>query len=201
MLGMTDHPTHAYEALTPDVMLDALASTGLVGDGRLMALSSYENRVVQCHLDEAPDGVESPVVAKFYRPNRWSDEAIEEEHAFAWELADADVVLLQEMDEPGTKLIAEQLNVGYAFAEVKPIPEIDREKRTVIIRDRKPWCLVEVKQSASDLSPALKFFQDRTKAPHAFQVELDAPYVDVDCFAHPGRPLRVPARTFLSQLI
>jgi len=94
MLGMTDHPTHAYEALTPDVMLDALASTGLMGDGRLMALSSYENRVVQCHLDEAPDGVESPVVAKFYRPNRWSDEAIEEEHAFAWELADADVPMV-----------------------------------------------------------------------------------------------------------
>ncbi len=84
-----------------------------------------------------------------------------------------------------------------AYLRTKQGHEVD----FVIIRDRKPWCLVEVKQSASDLSPALKFFQDRTKAPHAFQVELDAPYVDVDCFAHPGRPLRVPARTFLSQLI
>jgi predicted AAA+ superfamily ATPase len=71
----------------------------------------------------------------------------------------------------------------------------------VIIRDRKPWCLVEVKQSASELSPSLAFFQERTKALHAFQVELDAPYEEVDCFAHAGRPVRVPARTFLSQLI
>jgi hypothetical protein len=61
--------------------------------------------------------------------------------------------------------------------------------------------LVEVKQSAADLSPSLAFFQERTKAPHAFQVELDAPYEAVDCFAHRGRPLRVSARTLLSQLI
>ena len=94
MLGMNETPTHAYEALTPDVMLDALAATGLMGDGRLMALSSYENRVVQCHLDDAPDGVGSPVVAKFYRPERWSDAAIEEEHQFAWALADAEVPMV-----------------------------------------------------------------------------------------------------------
>ena len=84
-----------------------------------------------------------------------------------------------------------------AYLRTKQGQEVD----FVIIRDRKPWCLVEVKQSSSDLSPALAFFQERTKAPHAFQVELDAPYEDVDCFAERGRPLRVSARTFLSQLI
>ncbi len=84
-----------------------------------------------------------------------------------------------------------------AYLRTKQGQEVD----FVIIRDRKPWCLVEVKQSASDLSPSLAFFQERTKAPHAFQVELDAPYEAVDCFAHRGRPLRVPARTFLSQLL
>ncbi len=84
-----------------------------------------------------------------------------------------------------------------AYLRTKQGQEVD----FVIIRDRKPWCFVEVKQSAADLSPSLAFFQERTKAPYAFQVELDEPYVPVDCFAHQGRPVRVPARTFLSQLL
>jgi Ser/Thr protein kinase RdoA (MazF antagonist) len=73
---------HPYAALTPDVVLDAVASVGIDGDGRLIALGSYENRVYQVFRDNAP-----PVVAKFYRPNRWSDAQILEEHAFALELA------------------------------------------------------------------------------------------------------------------
>lgn len=85
---------HAYEHLTPDVVLDALASVGLLGDGRLMALSSYENRVYQVHL-EAPagagDAAGDVVVVKFYRPDRWSDAQIIEEHAFATELMAAEV--------------------------------------------------------------------------------------------------------------
>lgn len=85
---------HAYETLTPDVVLDALASVGLLGDGRLMALSSYENRVYQIHL-ESPVGdadlAGDVVVAKFYRPDRWTDEQIAEEHAFAAELMAAEI--------------------------------------------------------------------------------------------------------------
>ena len=77
---------HPYSALTPDVVLDAVATLGLRPDGRLLALSSYENRVYQVWLEE-----ESPVVAKFYRPGRWSDAQIEEEHAFARELAEREV--------------------------------------------------------------------------------------------------------------
>ena len=80
---------HAYEHLTPDVVLDALGSVGLLGDGRLMALSSYENRVYQVHL-EAPagqgDAAGEIVVVKFYRPDRWTDAQIIEEHAFAAEM-------------------------------------------------------------------------------------------------------------------
>ena len=76
---MNNHP---YDALTPDVVMDALASIGLIGDGRLLALSSYENRVYQLWLEEPHDG-ESAVVAKFYRPGRWSEEQILEEHSFA----------------------------------------------------------------------------------------------------------------------
>ena len=80
---------HAYETLTPDVVLDALASVGLHGDGRLMALSSYENRVYQIHLENSvgkADAAGDVVVAKFYRPGRWTDEQIIEEHSFANEL-------------------------------------------------------------------------------------------------------------------
>ncbi len=81
---------HPYAALTPDAVLDALAGVGLYGDGRLMALSSYENRVYQVELEEPVDG-HRQVVVKFYRPGRWSDAAIAEEHAFAGELAAAEV--------------------------------------------------------------------------------------------------------------
>ncbi len=73
---------HPYSALTPDVLLDALESVGLRCDGRLLALNSFENRVYQVGMEDGP-----PVVAKFYRPGRWSDDAILEEHAFTQELA------------------------------------------------------------------------------------------------------------------
>jgi Ser/Thr protein kinase RdoA (MazF antagonist) len=78
--------THAFESLTPDTVLDALDSVGLRGDGRLTALSSYENRVYQVQLEDG-----SAVVAKFYRPGRWSDAQIQEEHDFAAELMAAEV--------------------------------------------------------------------------------------------------------------
>jgi Ser/Thr protein kinase RdoA (MazF antagonist) len=74
--------THAYAALTPDVVLDACSALGLRPDGRLLSLNSYENRVYQVYMEEGP-----AVVAKFYRPGRWTDEQIAEEHEFAAELA------------------------------------------------------------------------------------------------------------------
>ncbi len=86
---MTESAAHPYAALTPDAVLDALAGVGLAGDGRLMALGSYENRVYQVGLDDG-----SRVVAKFYRPGRWSAAQILEEHAFAAELADAEVPMV-----------------------------------------------------------------------------------------------------------
>lgn len=71
-----------YAQLTPERVLAAVDALGLATDGRLLALNSYENRVYQVGLEDA-----APVVAKFYRPGRWSDAAIAEEHAFAAELA------------------------------------------------------------------------------------------------------------------
>ncbi|MBK5207631.1 MAG: serine/threonine protein kinase [Polaromonas sp.] len=98
---------HVYEGLTPDVVLDALASVGLFGDGRVMALSSYENRVYQVHL-ESPVGADDLagdiVVAKFYRPGRWSDAQITEEHAFAAELMAAEIPVVGALELQGTTL-------------------------------------------------------------------------------------------------
>ncbi|MGY0197550.1 serine/threonine protein kinase [Leptothrix sp. BB-4] len=75
-----------YAGLTPDVVLDALDAAGLRGDGRILQLNSYENRVFQIHLEDG-----RIVVAKFYRAGRWSDAQILEEHGFALELAEAEV--------------------------------------------------------------------------------------------------------------
>ena len=98
---------HAYESLTPDVVLDALASVGLTGDGRLMALSSYENRVYQIHLESPAGSADSAgdvVVAKFYRPGRWSDAQITEEHAFAAELMAAEIPVVGALELNGRTL-------------------------------------------------------------------------------------------------
>lgn len=78
--------THPYDALQPDRVLDAVECLGVVCDGRLFALNSFENRVYQVGREGA-----EPVIAKFYRPDRLSDAAILEEHAFLQELAEADL--------------------------------------------------------------------------------------------------------------
>ena len=75
-----------------------------------------------------------------------------------------------------------------------------REVDFLVVKDDEPWFLVEVKTSQQGISPSLHHFQKQTKAPFAFQVSIDKPFVDRDCFIE-GSPLEVPARTFLSQLI
>lgn len=78
--------TAPFGPLTPDFVLSAVEATGLFCDGRLLTLNSYENRVYQVGIEDS-----APLVAKFYRPARWSDEAILEEHAFLAELAEAEI--------------------------------------------------------------------------------------------------------------
>lgn len=121
--GVFDRATasHAYEALTPDVVLDALTELGLPVDGRMTALSSYENRVYQIMLDD-----NSAVVAKFYRPERWSTEQILEEHRFAGELMAEEIPLVGPL-----VLNDETLHHAHGFAfSVSPrrggrMPELD----------------------------------------------------------------------------
>ncbi len=96
---MTSDRSRPYEGLTPDAVLDALESIGLRGDGRLLALNSYENRVYQVGLED-----DSYVVAKFYRPQRWSDAQILEEHAFGLELAEREIPVVAPQAHAGKTL-------------------------------------------------------------------------------------------------
>lgn len=85
-LGLPIQATRPYDGLDPSAVLRSLEAVGLWGDGRLLQLNSYENRVFQVHLEDG-----SVVVVKFYRPARWTDAQLLEEHHFARELALADV--------------------------------------------------------------------------------------------------------------
>jgi len=84
-----------YAGLTPDRVLDALDSAGWRGDGRLLSLNSYENRVYQVHLEDG-----SSIVAKFYRPERWSEAQILEEHAFVRELHERELPVVAPLTLP-----------------------------------------------------------------------------------------------------
>ena len=79
----------------------------------------------------------------------------------------------------------------------------DKQKREVdflLVKDRKPWFLVEVKMSDKTVSPSLGYFQTQTNAQHAFQVVMNLPFEQADCFRI-HRPVVVPAKSFLSQLL
>ena len=101
--------THPYDRLTPDLVIDAVESTGRLSDARLLALNSYENRVYQVGIEDG-----EPLVAKFYRPGRWSREQIAEEHAFSLELQAADISVVAPLaDDSGTTLHEHD---GFLFA-------------------------------------------------------------------------------------
>ncbi|MEO8159703.1 MAG: serine/threonine protein kinase [Betaproteobacteria bacterium] len=100
--------TTPYQNLTPDVILDAVESTGYLADGRMLALNSYENRVYQIGIEES-----TPVIAKFYRPGRWSDAQILEEHAFTQELAEREIPVIAPLVIGGKSL---HEFAGYRFS-------------------------------------------------------------------------------------
>ena len=87
-----DNAVHPFELLTPDLIIEAVESTGLWCDGRLLPLNSYENRVYQVGIEE-----DKPLIAKFYRPERWTDEQILEEHRFCFELVEGELPVIPPM--------------------------------------------------------------------------------------------------------
>ncbi|MBK7903734.1 MAG: serine/threonine protein kinase [Proteobacteria bacterium] len=99
---------HPYSALTPDVVVSAVEELGHRCDGRILALNSYENRVYQVGRED-----NTPVVVKFYRPERWPDAAILEEHEFALELARAEIPVIAPDLHDGRSLFKHE---GFRYA-------------------------------------------------------------------------------------
>ncbi|SDL18824.1 serine/threonine protein kinase [Pseudomonas indica] len=100
--------SHPFDTLTPDLVLDAVESLGYLSDARILALNSYENRVYQVGIEG-----EQPLIAKFYRPARWSDAAILEEHRFTHELAECEVPVVAPVQRDGQTLFE---HAGFRFA-------------------------------------------------------------------------------------
>lgn len=100
--------SHPFDSLTPEVVINAVESTGVISDARILALNSYENRVYQVGVEEG-----EPLIAKFYRPGRWTVEQILEEHAFTRELADLEIPVVSPMTQ-GESTLGEY--EGFHFA-------------------------------------------------------------------------------------
>ena len=100
--------SHPFDTLTPDLVLDAVESLGYLSDARVLALNSYENRVYQVGIED-----DTPLIAKFYRPARWSDEAILEEHRFSLELAEREIPVVAPLERDGQTL---HTHGGFRFA-------------------------------------------------------------------------------------
>jgi Ser/Thr protein kinase RdoA (MazF antagonist) len=94
-----DAAAGAFHALGPDAVLDAVESVGFPCDGRLLALNSYENRVYQVGVEDG-----APLVVKFYRPGRWPDQAILEEHDYSLELAAREIPVVAPLAPQGRTL-------------------------------------------------------------------------------------------------
>ena len=118
-----DDSTLAYLNLEPDEILATLERLGFHCDGRFLTLNSYENRVYHIGIEDGP-----PVVAKFYRPARWSDDAILEEHAFSKELADTDIPVVAPLERDGRTLHhSGHFRVSVSPAKGGRSPDLDNE--------------------------------------------------------------------------
>ncbi len=97
-----------YSRLSPDLVLDAIESIGFLSDARVLTLNSYENRVYQIGIEDA-----EPLIAKFYRPGRWSNDQILEEHQFAFELVEQEIPVIAPIIKEGKSLFEYE---NYRFA-------------------------------------------------------------------------------------
>lgn len=111
-----------YQNLTPDRILNAVESLGLRCDGCLLALNSYENRVYQVGIEES-----APVIAKFYRPLRWTDEAILEEHRFTLKLAERELPVVAPLVDKTGRTLHEFEGFRFTISPRQPgrAPELD----------------------------------------------------------------------------
>lgn len=119
---MTNKAHVSFENLTPDCVMRAMESVGIHGDGRLLALNSYENRVYLIGLERA-----RAVVAKFYRPQRWRDEGIREEHAFVQELAAHEIPVVAPLEQGLSSTLHDYAGFRFAIFPMQGgrAPELD----------------------------------------------------------------------------
>ncbi|MDC1435969.1 serine/threonine protein kinase [Gammaproteobacteria bacterium] len=111
---MENGSAHPFARLSPDMVIDAVESTGLVSDARVLALNSYENRVYQVGIEES-----EPIIVKFYRPHRWSTPQILEEHDFSLELADLEIPIVPPIKNAKGKTLLEFNGFRFAIFERK----------------------------------------------------------------------------------
>jgi Ser/Thr protein kinase RdoA (MazF antagonist) len=157
-------PTPAdYSTLTPDTLLDAVDDCGYRTDGRLLALNSYENRVYQVGIED-----ETPVIVKFYRPGRWSNASILEEHAFALELAAEEIPVVAPLQTDGTTLHTFR---GFRFA--------------LYPRQGGYWPELNSRQDREWMGR----FIARIHAVGSTQPFRERPELDIDSFGHQSRQL------------
>ena len=113
---------HPFETLDPSFILDAIDSVGFETDGRVTILNSYENRVYQIGIENS-----EPVIAKFYRPGRWTNEQIQEEHDYCYELMDAELPVVAPIKSKQNISLFEHGNFRFSLYPRKGgrAPELD----------------------------------------------------------------------------
>ena len=113
---------HPFDRLQPSFILDAIESVGFECDGRVTALNSYENRVYQIGVENA-----EPVIAKFYRPHRWTKQQIQEEHDFCYELAEAELPVVSPLQDSSHTSLFEHSDFLFSLYPRKGgrAPELD----------------------------------------------------------------------------
>jgi Ser/Thr protein kinase RdoA (MazF antagonist) len=143
---MTSAHEPPFAHLTPDRIMDSVEAAGFRCDGRLSALNSFENRVYQVGVEN-----EAPLIVKFYRPRRWSDAAIEEEHAFCAELAAAEIPVVAPLPLAGGRTLCRAHGYRFALYPRRPgrAPELEDEStlewlgrfiaRIHVVGSRKPF--------------------------------------------------------------
>lgn len=112
-----------FAALDPDLILEAIGQLGFFTDGRLLALNSYENRVYQVGIEDG-----APLVVKFYRPQRWTDAAIREEHNFVFQLAEAELPVVAPLRDATGETLHTYRGFRYSVFDKHGgrAPELDR---------------------------------------------------------------------------
>jgi len=128
---MTNNNPHPFEKLTPELIMDAIESQGHLCNGSVFAMNSYENRVYQIGIENETQ----PIIAKFYRPNRWSKEQIQEEHDFSFELVEHDIPVVTPLKNTNGKSVFKHEDFLFALFPRKGghAPELDHKDNLQIM--------------------------------------------------------------------